>query len=429
MEQTGLSQVKPEERKGWVDVAFIWAGSVICVPALMVGGFITSGMNFLNAALAMLLGYLICVVIMTLMGIQSCDLGVPTVVAVSNAFGKKGARYVISSIIAFCFICWFGFQAAVCGEAFSGLIAMIGINIPIKISILIWGAIMCITAVYGINLINLLNRISVPALIILVIYYMFVVFSDPDGMSKITSYQPASTMSFVSAVGLAVGGFASGAVLSGDVTRYCKDRKGTILSALLGVIPMGVTTLLVGGILAIYSGALGMDNSNFVKMLSSVGSPVIAIIVLILATWTTNVSNAYSSGFALLNLSGAKDSMRPYATLLAGIVGTLLAIFGILNVFGNFINFLAVFIPPVAGCVITDYWLIYKGNPKIWGYSDGVNWIGIVALAAGAGITLLIPNFFISSINAIVISGVVYFVLTKVMKKGPETVNPSSSNK
>lgn len=417
VEQAGLSRVKPEERKSWGSVAFIWAGSVVCVPALMVGGFITSGLSFASAALAMLLGYLFCVIIMVFMGMQSTDLGIPVVAAAGGAFGETGARYVVSTIISVCFICWFGFQSAVCGEAFSSFAAMIGLNIPVKISILLWGAIMLITAVYGIGWIRILNIISVPALILMIIYNLYVVFSDPAGAAKIVSYAPQTAMPFVAAVGMAVGGFASGAVLSGDITRYCRDRRGTILSSVVGVIPMGVVTLLVGGILAIYTGALGMDNNNFVAMLASIGSPVLALLVLILATWTTNVSNAYSSGFALLNLSGAKDSFRPYATLIAGVIGTLLAIFGILGVFNSFINLLAVFIPPVAGCVIADYWLINRGKPDRWKPGKGINWIGIVSLVAGAGITLLLPSFFIAPVNAIVIAAAVYCILTKVTAK------------
>lgn len=42
VESAGLNAIPIEERKSWPGVAFIWAGSCCCVPALMVGAGITS---------------------------------------------------------------------------------------------------------------------------------------------------------------------------------------------------------------------------------------------------------------------------------------------------------------------------------------------------------------------------------------------------
>lgn len=88
IETAGLSEVKAEERKSWASIAFIWAGGVCCVPALMVGAGITAGLPFGQGVLAMFLGYAICVALMVLMSILSADKGVPTVVAASGAFGR-----------------------------------------------------------------------------------------------------------------------------------------------------------------------------------------------------------------------------------------------------------------------------------------------------------------------------------------------------
>lgn len=413
IEKVGLDAVKPEERKSWASIAFIWAGTVVTVPAFMVGGFITSGTSFSTAVVAMLIGYLICVAIMVLMGMQSADLGLPTVAAVGGAFGKQGSKYLISLIIALCFIGWFGFQTAVAGQAFSTLMGTMGFQIPTWISMLFWGAVFGLSAVWGINFIKILNIVAVPALLILIAYNLFVVFSDPEGAARIASHQPAMYMPLLAAVGMTVGGFAVGSVMTGDFTRYARDRKSAVLSSVVGVIPLGVATLIVGGILAIYTGALGMDNDNFVAMFSSIGSPFLALVVLIVATWTTNEGNAYSAGFAVLNLSGAKDTFRPIATLIAAALGTLLAILGVLGFFGSFLNLLAICIPPVAGCVIVDYWIINRGDVKQWKAKEGVHWIGLLSLVAGAGFALLFSGFFITPVNAIVVAGVVYFVLTK----------------
>ena len=417
IETSGLSQVRQEDKKNWWEIAFIWAGSVCCVPALMVGGGITMGLTFFEAFLAMLIGYGICVTMMILLSIQSSDLGIPTVVAASGAFGKKGSSYVIAAIIAFCFICWFGFQAVVCGEAFAAILNTFGIPLSGKVSTILWGLVMCITAVIGINMIKWLNMVSVPALILILDYAMIVVFRDPESIQAIHSYAPAVKTPMVIAIGSAVGGFASGSVLSGDTTRYCKSRRDVIISSIVGVIPMGVGTLLAGGILAIHSGVLGMDTNSIVTMLSSIGSPILGLLILVLATWTTNVSNAYSAGFALLSLTGAKDNKRMMMTLISGVVGTLLAVFGITNYFNSFLNVLSVGIPPVAGVVIMDYFVRHKADPKDWTPTEGVNPAGLIAWLVGALFALLFPSFLIPTLNAIVIACVLYLVLYPVLCK------------
>ena len=45
METTTLTRVPESERRPWWSLAFIWAGSVICIPALMVGSMVIYVMN------------------------------------------------------------------------------------------------------------------------------------------------------------------------------------------------------------------------------------------------------------------------------------------------------------------------------------------------------------------------------------------------
>ena len=418
VESAGLNAIPIEERKSWPGVAFIWAGSCCCVPALMVGAGITMGLPFGLAALAMIIGYSVSVIMMILMSILSADRGLPAVVAISSSFGKAGASKLVSLIIAFCYTCWFGFQAVVCGEAFASILQGIGVPIPSMLSTIIWGMIMCITAVYGYSWIEKLNVIAVPALILILVYAMIVVFGDPESIVKITNHTPTTQMSMIAAVGTSIGGFASGAVLSGDVTRYCKSRKDVVISSIVGVIPVGVGTMLVGSILAIHSGAVGMDTGSIVTMLSS---PILGMLVLVLATWTTNVCNAYSAGFALLSLTGAHDNKRAWFTLGAGIIGTLLAVIGITNYFNSFLNILAVFIPPIVGVVAVDYFVIKKGNPAAWAEKPGFNWAGVIAWIVGSAIALLLPKLLIPTLNAIVIACILYLILYPIFYRGNRT--------
>ena len=175
--------------------------------------------------------------------------------------------------------------------------------------------------------------------------------------------------------------------------------------------------MLAGGVLAIHSGAVGMDTSSIVNMLSSIGSPVLGLLVLVLATWTTNVSNAYSAGFALLSLTRAKDEKRAFFTLLAGVLGTLLAVLGITNYFNSFLNVLAAFIPPVAGVVIVDYFIISKADPEAWKPTAGVNLAGILSWLVGSVVALAFPTVLVPTFNGIVVACILYLILFPLLGK------------
>mgnify|MGYP003182733169 CR=1 FL=1 len=99
VEKITLTSVPADQRKSWPSIAFIWAGSVICIPALLVGSLISAGMNFKQSALCMVIGYVLVVFYMCLMGIQSSDLGLPATVAISRAYGKRGSSFLVSLVI------------------------------------------------------------------------------------------------------------------------------------------------------------------------------------------------------------------------------------------------------------------------------------------------------------------------------------------
>lgn len=172
-------EIKESERQSWLSLAMIWTGSMICIPCLMIGGVIGTGLSLGEVVLAVLAGYGIVCIYMCLVGIESCDTGMPTVSMASSVLGKKGAQFIISLMLAIACVGWFGIQSAVCGESFSVMIAGItDFEIPSWISSIFWGIVMLLTAVYGYNGLKILNFIAVPALVIVLVYSMILAFSS-----------------------------------------------------------------------------------------------------------------------------------------------------------------------------------------------------------------------------------------------------------
>ncbi len=36
-------EIRPEQRQSWLSIAMVWAGGMICVPCLMIGGVLVGG--------------------------------------------------------------------------------------------------------------------------------------------------------------------------------------------------------------------------------------------------------------------------------------------------------------------------------------------------------------------------------------------------
>lgn len=406
MEKYALDRIPDSERRSWWSIALIWAGSIISVSALMVGGVIVQGMPLVQGIIAGAIGYTIVLVLMIFQGMMGADFGVPTVITASSAFGSQGAKYVISAILAISCIGWFGVQTGICGAAFSQIMYMwLGVEIPVWLSGLIWGIIMLLTAVYGYEALEYLNYIAIPALIILCIVGVVMVIKN-FGAVSLKSYTPKENYSWSYAIGLSVGGFAVGGTIAADLTRYARKRKDAILSGLIGIWPAGVFLVVIGGLLTVVAGTFDITIA-----LAQLGLGLIGSIILVLATWTTNTVNAYSGGLALVNLFNLKSEKRGLMTLIAGAIGTILAVVGLLDHFTSFLTILTAGIPPVSGCMIADYWFCKKGNKEAWQNNiPKVNWIGLISWAVGFAIAIFV-NVGISAINGVIASMVLYCAL------------------
>lgn len=419
-------EIKAEERQSWGSITMVWIGAMICVPALMIGGMVGSGMPLAISALASLIGYALICVFMSYMGMQACDTGLPTAVMAGSALGEKGAKYIISSVLAISCVGWFGIQAAVCGSSFASMFAgMTGLDIPVWLCSVVWGVIMLLTACFRFSGLKWLNKIAVPLLGVVLAYCLIYNLAIGNG-AALVGYQPAAPIDFVTGISLTVGSFVVAAAISGDYCRFARSRKDVVKSSVLGVLPSGMAVLLIGGILAICTGSY--DISVF---LSTAGLPFIGLVALILATWTTNVSNAYSGGLALSVLLGQDEKKSQITTAVAGIIGTILAAVGILNSIQGFLSLLSAVVPALMGVMIADYWILGRGKVENFSIRKGFYAPGIIAFAVGAliacmtggtfasipALSFLNVPFFIGPINGIVVSLVVYIAIEKITHK------------
>lgn len=435
-------KVSEDQRQGWPSIALVWAGAMICVSSLMVGASLGAGMTLSLVLVCVLVGYGLVTFIMSLIGIEGCDMGVPTAALAGGALGEKGGRYVIAIILGVSCIGWFGVQAGVCGASFAALAqSFLGLGIPVWAASVFWGLVMLATACFGFAGLKWLNYIAVPLLLIACGAAAWMGVLDKGGVEVLTSYVPAADVSFMAGINMVVGSFAVGAAIASDFCRFARSRADVVKSSILGVLPAGLLMLVLGAVMSITSGG----EYDISKVLSVLGLPLLGLTALVLAAWTTNVSNAYSGGLALSVLLGLDERRSRIATAIAGGVGTLLAAVGIINYFSAFLSLLSAFVPVCSGVMIASYWIVGRGKKENFRVSPGFSMPGMVSFIAGSivacvtggvfgnfpALVALAPwlnvPFFIGPVNGMVVAIVLFVVLTRLCG-GASDASASSSD-
>ncbi|WP_305768884.1 cytosine permease [Candidatus Epulonipiscium viviparus] len=400
-----LAPIPLKDRMSAKSMAYIQAGICVCVPSFLLGAILADSMSVSSGILSGTLGYLIVVVVMAILGLMGSDLGAATCTLAQAGMGVLGSRFIVSTVFALNLIGWFGINNAVCGEAFTNvLLSEFNIAIPVPISSIIWGIIMLSTAIFGMRAIEKLDKLSIPLLMFIMIMGTYLVIKKYGIASLNTEVE--QTMSFMSGVGLSFNFYAIGAITPCDFTRFQKTRKDVISSTFWGVFPMGVITLIMGIIMAKLA-----NNHDISMVLIGIGLPILGVASMILSTWTTNSTNAYTGALNTIMIFNISDNRRREVTLVVGLVGTILGAFGVLNYIEAILSMLACIACPIGGIMIADYFVVGKGKSENWHAVAGFNWAGVIAWAVGAVIAYILYIEYLG----VAIGFVAYLILEKFM--------------
>ena len=137
--------------------------------------------------------------------------------------------------------------------------------------------------------------------------------------------------------------------------------------------------------------------------------------------WTTNDNALYTGSLGLSNIT--KVRKRPMV-IVSGIIGTALAVW-LYNNFIGWLSFLNATLPPVGMIIMMDFFMhrdSYKAGSVV---ERNVNWGAIAGVVAGALVGnltngTLIPDFVfgIAAVNAMVVVGIIYYAVDRLVYKG-----------
>jgi cytosine permease len=358
---------------GW-RVAMILTGFAISLPSFLSSAQIASALGMRDALLvALLAGVLLCLM-GCLTAVVSVRTRLTTYLLVQRSFGRSGAA-LVNIAIAFVHFGWFGVNASFFGDAMvAGTQEVLGLSGSFVAFVMVGGVLMAITTIYGFRALDRLALIAVPILA-LILGTVVIMAVRRYGIVAAPDPTPPEPMSFGIALSALIGGNMLTVAAMPDLTRYIRSVRQSVLGMVLSF-PVATPLLTMAAAIPV----LATGDVDIMKLIIGFGLGVPALLVLILSTWTINSANLYS---ASLSLTATFPGVAQWKfTIVAGILGALLAVAGILDAFVSFLLLLGAIIPPIAAIYVID---ALRGNST----QAPVHWPAVVTWCVSAGIALL----------------------------------------
>lgn len=233
---------------------------------------------------------------------------------------------------------------------------------------------MVVIAVWGMETLKNLDTISVPLLLLIMIVGTVMAFRIYGTAGLSANEVETPTMSMIEGIGTAFSFFSASALTAADLTRFQRNRRDTVKSAVWGLMPAGIITCVIGVLLSRVVGVYDIS-----QVMAMVGLPILGLTIMILAQLTTNSVNAYTGGLDAVMTFNLPDNRRREATFVVGVLGVVLAVLRILDFIEVYLNWTTFLGAPIAGVMIADYWIVGRGKPASWHPNDGWNRTGIAA--------------------------------------------------
>jgi cytosine permease len=380
-----FSAIPLDKRKSYFSLTIVWAGYVFVITSMMAGGGLAAGLNLKDIITATLLGNVFLGIIASLVSYVAAKNGLGFALLSKYSFGNYGSR-IASFFVPVVNLGWYIIQSATYGHFIALILDLspTGELIAMALSAILMGYF----ALAGMKAITILGYVSIPAIIFLSIATAIKSVDVIGGMENILSYAPTAPITLNSGITIIIGTWIlSAATCVADIMRYARSAKEAILSALTGLL-IGNTLMIICGAFA----AIAVNNSDLTAVLLSMGFLIPSIILMTTNIFTTNAANIYSNSLNLSNTFKMDRNKMMAILLIIAAIGTLFRPYEIGFLF-TFLNTLGNIIPPLAGIIIADYFIVNKGKYSDFEGSKFKNWNiwAFVTWGVSLGLSFIIP--------------------------------------
>lgn len=410
-----LSEVPQSNRKGFVSMASVLLGFTFFTATMWAGGSLGSSFNMSELISIVILGNLILGAYAAALGYIAYKTGLNTVLLGRYCFGELGSK-LSDFILGFTQIGWYAWGVATIAIV---LTTVLGISEAWQMPLMIiFGFGFCITASIGYHAMELLSKISVPAMLLFIVISFMQGLSDVGGFSQLFAIEPSESMAYSAAITVVIGTFISGGTQATNWSRFSKTGKVAVVATL--------AAFFIGNGLMVFAGAFGAtiyQHPDIVDVLVAQGFVLTAVLMLFANLWTTQDNTIYNFAAAGCNLF--RTEQRKLITIVGAGIGTVLAIFGMYNYLIPFLVLLGTFIPPIGAIIMTNFWFVHKGQPpKLSEVSlPSFDVTGLAAYVIGSGAAYF--SSWMPPIVGMVVASISYMVLVTVFASVKQPVKAS----
>lgn len=453
--ERGDAPLLPSERL-WGFWEFTYANSALAIAtwAFLIGGSVGLFVGPKEGIAAIIIGNIVGVMLTALATTPlSGRYGIEQFVALRSQFGYNGSRIVYVLAVVVLTMGWLAVLAMMFGRSIDGLTALSSGDAAnptgVKMIIAAVGAILVTWFIVakGPTSIKFFNMVVSPALVVLMIVMLYLIlqhrsFAELLAMPALSPPFEDNTLNFMIAVEVNLAAGFSWWPYIGNLARLTKNERTAFWPNILGIFGAAALGEIVGLLAAV---ALG--DSDPTIWMTKIAGPIIGIIALLFVAFAnmTSMANILYTSIVGLRQVGT-------ATIRAISWGAILFLFCVIplglvvfypQMYDGFFIFLvwtSALNSALAGIGIADYFFLRgqkldmrslhgpqeKGPYRYWG---GFNPIGLVALAVGFGVYVLVFNpqtleslpafkYLTASVPSCLAAGAVHYVLTRLFARG-----------
>jgi len=376
---------------------------------MMVGSSLAAGMDFKHIIIATILGNIFLSIVATLNCIIASKTGLSFALLTRYSFGSTGSKVAtfLSPIIN---TGWYTIQSAVFGHFIAQIFGFgtAGEFICMILSALAMG----IFAIFGMRIITILGYVSIPAIVFLCLATGIRSAGSIGGMSAVFAYKPTTEIAMGVGVTAIIGNWVTtSSTALADVMRFAKSLKSAIIASIVGLMCGNVLMIICGSIASIAT-----QNGDLTSVLLGFGLLIPSVILMTTNIFTTNATNLYCMSLCLTNTF--KLSRRKMLVIVL-IIASVLTLFRPyrLNMVFSFLKILGVAMPPLAGILFSDFYLVHKSRYITFEKASFQKWnpISWISWAATVALVYAIP-YGLKALNGIILSAVIYTLLMLVTK-------------
>ncbi len=422
LEDFARQQVPQEKTVSGLRIALIVVGIMITLPAFLTSAQVGQALGLIRGATAIGAGSVILASFGCLIAVVGARSRLSTYMIIQFPFGRTGAK-VVSIVIGITLLGWFGVNGFLFGQAVqSSLSDLFAIDSGMQVPVAFGSILVIATTVYGFRALDRLAVVSVPILLTALIAIVYFATRNTSMDEFLSTEGTGMTMGI--AISAVVGAFMVGLTLLPDLCRYAHDSRHGVIASCLSFAVGYPLVLIVSAIPALATG-----ESDFMLIMMGLGMGVSAMLILVFATWTTNISNLYSTSLLLATVFTRIDRWK--LTIGAGIIGTVFAGMGILDHFVSFLLFLGIANPPIAGIYVADFFFVrgqdydtasLRSEPPV-SYPAFIAWVGASAVAQATASEVFTMTS-IPSCDTILVSFGLYLFLRKGLGIGTARAAP-----